>query len=108
MHYFCSHCSFSLYLFVSRVLFLCIAKKQPIYIGFGSMVIDDTTVLENLLRAVGAAAAATNSRVLVQSSWATFDDKLVTDRVFVLNDRVPHHWLFQRCRYEVQEGPSFL
>jgi len=76
-------------------------QHQPIYIGFGSMVIDDTTVLENLLRAVGAAAAATNSRVLVQSSWATFDDKLVTDRVFVLNDRVPHHWLFQRCRCEL-------
>jgi len=48
-----------------------------------SMVVDDEAVLNRLMKAVCEAAAATNQRVLMQSSWAKFDPRLCSDRVFV-------------------------
>ena len=78
--------------------------EQPVYVGFGSMVIEDEAKLNNLMRAVCSAAAAAKVRVIMQSSWAKFDPALCSDRVFVLSDRVPHHWLFERCS---AVGPPF-
>ena len=46
------------------------AGDKPIFIGFGSMVIDDTERLQDMI--VGAARAL-GTRIVVQSSWSKLD-----------------------------------
>ena len=43
------------------------AGPEPIFIGFGSMVIEDTASLTDLIL---EAARRTNARVVIQSSWS--------------------------------------
>ncbi len=45
-------------------------ERKPVFIGFGSMVIKDTT---NLADAIKNAAKETNTRIVVQSSWSKID-----------------------------------
>eukprot|EP00952_Eustigmatos_sp_NYUAD-ZCMA_P002192 9786-Eustigmatos_ZCMA.PRE.1 len=46
--------------------------ERPIFIGFGSMVIPDT---RSLVSTIAAAAAQTNTRVVIQSGWAVLDGR---------------------------------
>jgi sterol 3beta-glucosyltransferase len=81
-------------------------RRAPIFIGFGSMVIDDAAYLDGLMRSVAIAAQITKSKVILQSSWAKFDPAAVakSGRVFVLNTRCPHDWLFERCSAVIHHG----
>eukprot|EP01034_Spumella_vulgaris_P030699 gene30699-37953_t len=72
------------------------AGSKPIYIGFGSMVIEDSSKLVEMIK---AASDAVGCRVLLQSGWTKYADDfaMLTDRVMVIG-AMPHDWLlYQVC-----------
>lgn len=72
------------------------AGDKPIFIGFGSMVIDDPSKLVNLIK---EAAAKVNCRVLLQSGWTKYADdyEMISEQVMVIG-AMPHDWLlYQVC-----------
>jgi len=73
--------------------------EKPVFIGFGSMVIKDTSRLENIIM---EAAKATNTRIVVQSSWSKMD---VSMEPLCHNVGVaPHDWLLPQCCAVVHHG----
>jgi sterol 3beta-glucosyltransferase len=72
---------------------------KPVFIGFGSMVIKDTSRLETLIM---QAAKATNTRIVVQSSWSKMD---VSSEPLCHNvGPVDHDWLLPQCCAVVHHG----
>uniref|UniRef100_A0A7S2RU56 Erythromycin biosynthesis protein CIII-like C-terminal domain-containing protein n=1 Tax=Rhizochromulina marina TaxID=1034831 RepID=A0A7S2RU56_9STRA len=53
--------------------FLAASPEPPIYIGFGSMVLDDEGDLDRLVQVIVEAAKVNRTRIVLQSSWANFD-----------------------------------
>lgn len=77
------------------------AGEKPVFIGFGSMVIKDTTTLETIIM---AAAKEANCRIVVQSSWSKLD---VSDEPNCHNvGPVAHDWLLPLCCAVVHHGKS--
>ena len=76
------------------------AGEKPIFIGFGSMVIQDTSKLEEIIK---AAAHKTGRRVIVQSSWSKMD---VEDGSDILRNigPCPHDWLLPLCSAVIHHG----
>ena len=82
-------------------------EKRPVFIGFGSMVIQDT---ESLQRIITDAARATGTRIVVQSSWSKMDvggweegeEKLCHDV-----GPVSHDWLLPQCGGVIHHGKYF-
>ncbi|KAI5844370.1 hypothetical protein DFP73DRAFT_513109 [Morchella snyderi] len=78
------------------------AGPPPVYIGFGSIVVDDpnglTTLLFNALRAL-------NIRALVSQGWGGLGgaDLALPPNVMLLGN-CPHDWLFPRCAAVVHHG----
>ncbi|DBA00178.1 TPA: hypothetical protein N0F65_007803 [Lagenidium giganteum] len=73
----------------------------PIFVGFGSMVIEDTV---GTTRMIIDAANQANVRVLIQSSWSDMAGDLeVPDNIFFLGN-CPHDWLMPRVRAVVHHG----
>ena len=72
-----------------------------IYIGFGSIVIDDPEQMTNtLLNAV----EITGVRALISRGWSKLGGTQEnTENVFFLGD-CPHEWLFQQVRAVVHHG----
>jgi len=66
----------------------------PMYIGFGSIVVDDPNALTTLLL---GAIAQSDTRVLLSSGWSNIGGDSVPDNVFLLGD-CPHDWLFSDGR----------
>lgn len=76
------------------------AGEPPVYIGFGSIVIDDPDAFTKLiLEAVKKAGV----RALVSKGWSNVGGKDVPDNVFLLGN-VPHDWLFQHVSAVVHHG----
>jgi UDP:flavonoid glycosyltransferase YjiC (YdhE family) len=72
---------------------------KPVFIGFGSMVIKDTTRLQTIIM---EAAKATNTRIVVQSSWSKLD---VSEEPLCHNvGPVAHDWLLPQCCAVVHHG----
>ncbi|GMH97452.1 hypothetical protein TrST_g12668 [Triparma strigata] len=76
-------------------------QNPPIFVGFGSMVIEDPGALA---ATIAAAAKATNTRIVLQSSWSKLavdddDSKLI----FCIGN-CPHDWLFTRMAGVVHHG----
>lgn len=81
------------------------AGEPPVYIGFGSMVIQDVSrVKDAVLRGIRMSGV----RAIVACGWAGLcKDASHVDRdgtsgtpsndIFFLNEEVPHDWLFPRC-----------
>lgn len=75
--------------------------SQPIYIGFGSMPLDDsnqttTTILEAL--------KITGQRGIIDRGWGDLGNySNIPDNVFILED-CPHDWLFPQCSAVVHHG----
>ncbi|KAI0006279.1 hypothetical protein F4779DRAFT_27319, partial [Xylariaceae sp. FL0662B] len=69
------------------------AGPPPIYIGFGSIVVDDP---DGLTRSIFDAVAETGVRALVSKGWGGIgaDSLGIPDGVFMLGN-VPHDWLFK-------------
>jgi sterol 3beta-glucosyltransferase len=74
--------------------------SQPIFIGFGSMMIKDTKKLQEIIK---KAAAQANVRVVVQSSWSKLDVDDGTDLCKNVGP-CPHDWLLPLCCGVVHHG----
>ncbi|KAL7574221.1 hypothetical protein ACA910_012478 [Epithemia clementina (nom. ined.)] len=76
------------------------AGDKPIFVGFGSMVIHDTSRLEEIIK---AAAHETGCRVIVQTSWSKMD---VEDGSDILRNigPCPHDWLLPLCSAVIHHG----
>ncbi|KAK2603612.1 hypothetical protein QQS21_004193 [Conoideocrella luteorostrata] len=76
------------------------AGEPPIYIGFGSIVVDDADKFtEMIFEAVEKAGV----RALVSRGWGGFGRDDVPDSIFML-DNTPHDWLFPRIKGCVHHG----
>lgn len=76
------------------------AGDAPIYIGFGSIVVDDPDKFtEMIFEAVKQAGV----RVLLSKGWGGFGAGDVPDNVFML-ENTPHDWLFPRVQACVIHG----
>lgn len=74
----------------------------PVYIGFGSIVVDDPNAMTKL---IFDAVRLTGQRALVSKGWGGFGaDRIgIPDGVFMLGN-IPHDWLFQKVSCVVHHG----
>ncbi|KAG2020981.1 glycosyltransferase family 28 domain-containing protein [Coprinopsis cinerea AmutBmut pab1-1] len=66
----------------------------PIYVGFGSVVVDDPIALSKI---IFEATAQAHVRVLLSSGWGGLGSEDVPPHVFMLGN-IPHDWLFSNDR----------
>ncbi|KAL7620787.1 hypothetical protein AAE478_009785 [Parahypoxylon ruwenzoriense] len=78
------------------------AGPSPVYIGFGSIVVDDPN---GLTRMIFDAVAGTGVRALVSKGWGGLgaDSVGIPDGVFMLGN-VPHDWLFRHVSAVCHHG----
>ncbi|KAJ6444747.1 UDP-glucose,sterol transferase [Purpureocillium lavendulum] len=76
------------------------AGEKPIYIGFGSIVVDDA---EKFTDMIFEAIKKSGVRALVSRGWGGFGRDDVPDNIFMLGN-VPHDWLFPQVRACVIHG----
>ena len=78
------------------------AGPPPVYIGFGSIVLDDPTAMTKL---IFDAVAQTGQRALVSKGWGGVgaDELGKPDNVYMLGN-VPHDWLFKQVSCVVHHG----
>lgn len=75
---------------------------KPVFIGFGSMVISDPARLTTLIR---AAAAKSQTRIVVQSGWTKLDVMAGDEENLCHNvGPCPHDWLLPQMRAVVHHG----
>lgn len=74
----------------------------PVYIGFGSIVVEDPNALTNL---IFTAVRRVGVRALVSKGWGGLggDELDLPPRVMMLGN-CPHDWLFPRCAAVVHHG----
>ncbi|KAF7862026.1 hypothetical protein EAF04_007906 [Stromatinia cepivora] len=74
--------------------------EPPVYIGFGSIVVDDPDKFtEMIFEAVKKAGV----RALVSKGWGGLGGENIPDNVFML-ENTPHDWLFPRVKAVVHHG----
>jgi hypothetical protein len=73
-------------------------ETKPVFIGFGSMVIDDTKSLQQMIM---DAAKATNTRIVMQSSWSKLE---VSGELCFNVGPVSHDWLLPQCCAVIHHG----
>ncbi|GME65336.1 glycosyltransferase family 1 protein [Neofusicoccum parvum] len=76
------------------------AGPPPVYIGFGSIVVDDAQRLTDM---VLEAVKISGVRALVSRGWGNMGGSAPPDNVFLLGN-VPHDWLFPRVSAVVHHG----
>lgn len=78
------------------------AGPPPVYIGFGSIVVDDPNAMTELIL---DAIKQTGQRALVSKGWGGFGANQlgIPKNVFMLGN-VPHDWLFQHVSCVVHHG----
>lgn len=78
------------------------AGPPPVYIGFGSIVVEDP---DALTRTIFEAVAATGVRALVSKGWGGLgaDSMGVPDNIYMLGN-VPHDWLFEHVSAVCHHG----
>ena len=78
------------------------AGPPPVYIGFGSIVVDDPNAMTQL---IFKAVKLSGQRALVSKGWGGFgsDELQIPENIFMLGN-VPHDWLFQRVSCVVHHG----
>jgi UDP:flavonoid glycosyltransferase YjiC (YdhE family) len=78
------------------------AGPAPIYVGFGSIVLDDPDAMTDL---IFEAVNKTGQRVLLSKGWGGLgaESRHIPDRVFMLGN-VPHDWLFNHVSCVVHHG----
>ncbi|KAL9089254.1 MAG: hypothetical protein Q9165_005822 [Trypethelium subeluteriae] len=78
------------------------AGSPPVYIGFGSIVVDDPDAMTKL---IFEAVKKTGQRALVSKGWGGFgaDEIGIPEGVFMLGN-VPHDWLFKHVSCVVHHG----
>lgn len=76
------------------------AGPPPVYIGFGSIVVDDP---EELTRIIFGAVKRAGVRALVSQGWGGLGGTDVPENIFLLGN-CPHDWLFQYVSCVVHHG----
>ncbi|KAI7397610.1 glycosyltransferase family 1 protein [Hortaea werneckii] len=78
------------------------AGDMPIYIGFGSIVVDDPDAFTNM---IFDATKKAGVRALVNKGWGGLggDDRKIPDHIHMLGN-TPHDWLFPRVKAVVHHG----
>ncbi|KAJ4202924.1 hypothetical protein NW767_005679 [Fusarium falciforme] len=76
------------------------AGEAPIYIGFGSIVVDDP---DKFTQMIFKAVEMAGVRALVSKGWGGLGGDDVPDNIFML-DNTPHDWLFPRVKACVIHG----
>ncbi|KAF2670172.1 UDP-Glycosyltransferase/glycogen phosphorylase [Microthyrium microscopicum] len=78
------------------------AGPAPLYIGFGSIVVDDPNAMTNM---IFEAVKKTGQRALVSKGWGGLggDELEKPEGVFMLGN-CPHDWLFKRVSCVVHHG----
>ncbi|GAB7349365.1 hypothetical protein MBLNU459_g8492t2 [Dothideomycetes sp. NU459] len=78
------------------------AGPPPVYIGFGSIVLDDPNAMTEL---IFKAVRKTGQRILLSQGWGGIgvDELRSPDGVFILGN-VPHDWLFKHVSCVVHHG----
>ena len=75
--------------------------EPPVYIGFGSIVVDDP---DQFTKLIFQAVKMAGVRALVSKGWGGFGSNAdCPDNVFML-ENTPHDWLFPRCKAVVHHG----
>lgn len=75
--------------------------EPPVYIGFGSIVVDDP---QKFTKLIFDAVKMAGIRALVSEGWGGLGDKENTpDNIFMLGN-TPHDWLFPKVRAVVHHG----
>ena len=79
------------------------AGPTPIYIGFGSIVVDNPSALTRILF---DAISMAGVRAVVSEGWSGLQGKGadILDGVFILHEEVPHDWLFPKVSCVVHHG----
>jgi UDP:flavonoid glycosyltransferase YjiC (YdhE family) len=73
----------------------------PVYIGFGSIVVDDP---DEFTKLIFEAVKIAGCRALVSKGWGGFGSNAdCPDNIFML-ENTPHDWLFPRCSAVVHHG----
>lgn len=75
------------------------AGPPPIYIGFGSIVVENP---EALLATIVTAVKCAEVRAIISRGWAKLDAPASYDMFFI--DDCPHEWLFQHVEAVVHHG----
>lgn len=70
------------------------AGEPPIYIGFGSVVVDDPKAMTKL---IFEATAQAGVRALVSAGWGGLGGIDIPPHIFILGN-IPHDWLFDKER----------
>jgi UDP:flavonoid glycosyltransferase YjiC (YdhE family) len=78
------------------------AGEPPVYIGFGSIVVDDPNAMTTM---IFEAVKKTGRRALVSKGWGGLgaDELGIPDDVFMLGN-CPHDWLFKHVSAVVHHG----
>lgn len=78
------------------------AGEAPVYIGFGSIVVDDPNAMTSM---IFEAVKKTGKRALVSKGWGGLgaDELGIPDGVYMLGN-VPHDWLFKQVSCVVHHG----
>jgi sterol 3beta-glucosyltransferase len=76
------------------------AGEAPIYVGFGSVVVEDPAALT---RIIFTALDRAGARGIVSEGWAHLGGEAPPPNVHVIGD-CPHDWLFARCRAVCHHG----
>ena len=77
------------------------AGEPPVYIGFGSIVVDDPDVFTSL---IFEAVKKTGVRALVSKGWGGLGDEGNTPDNIHMLENTPHDWLFPRVSAVVHHG----
>ncbi|KAL2215143.1 putative UDP-glucose,sterol transferase [Thermoascus aurantiacus ATCC 26904] len=74
--------------------------EPPVFIGFGSIVVDNA---DRLTRVIEEAAEKCGVRVVLSEGWSKLGRGCNNDRILVIGD-VPHDWLFSKVSVVVHHG----
>lgn len=77
------------------------AGEPPVYIGFGSIVVDDPDQFTSL---IFEGVKKAGIRALVSKGWGGLGDENNTPENVYMLENTPHDWLFPRCSAVVHHG----
>jgi UDP:flavonoid glycosyltransferase YjiC (YdhE family) len=76
------------------------AGERPIYVGFGSCIVQDPAAVS---RTIFAALEQAGARGIVSRGWGHLGGTTPPAHVYLIDD-CPHDWLFPRCRAVCHHG----
>ncbi|KAG9051113.1 hypothetical protein FS837_011959 [Tulasnella sp. UAMH 9824] len=77
------------------------AGPPPVYIGFGSVVVEDAAAMT---KTIFDAIRLANVRAIVSAGWGGLGGTDVPPNVFILTGSVPHDWLFTKVSAVCHHG----